>query len=425
MSLLKKIKQFLGLDPALLSKIEKNINDLKKNGFPLIKFWIYAESMGEFRFALALSEAVKKVLKNKPGAKNPLFFISFKTKSTLDLARGLVDKKNGLSSVIYSFHSSVYAPIFSPDYFISVEHPVSRLLVKRLLKSNSRLFFTGLNLSENNKFLKFLKRTVEKARFQKSNINLTASTVHEIESAERKIPGLSRALKFEILPGKFKFNEIFENEIPKNFPSFGGNNIVLSFVSTHRKESLFLIKLISKITAEKPRINFKFFMAPRNVGISRYILAKSKALGLSPVFMKNINTPEVDFIYNNKYNLLIVDSYGILDKIYPLSDIVFIGKSLFEDEKGGHNIIEPASFGKAIITGSHADNFKEIVSEMIKYNAIDVACPENLKAVIYNLIDNPELRAEKGLNALKYYIEKRDFARKNLFKYISRVLSEE
>jgi len=59
--------------------------------------------------------------------------------------------------------------------------------------------------------------------------------------------------------------------------------------------------------------------------------------------------------------VLLVDSIGELSSLFTLESIVFIGGSLAR--RGGHNILEPAFFGRAIITGPHMENFREIAEE--------------------------------------------------------------
>jgi len=58
--------------------------------------------------------------------------------------------------------------------------------------------------------------------------------------------------------------------------------------------------------------------------------------------------------------LLAVDSIGELAALYALADVAFVGGSLVP--RGGHNIIEPAQHGVAIVTGNHTENFRDIVA---------------------------------------------------------------
>ena len=54
-----------------------------------------------------------------------------------------------------------------------------------------------------------------------------------------------------------------------------------------------------------------------------------------------------------------VDTIGELAALYALADVAFVGGSLVP--RGGHNIIEPAQHGVAIVVGKHTENFRDIV----------------------------------------------------------------
>ena len=56
--------------------------------------------------------------------------------------------------------------------------------------------------------------------------------------------------------------------------------------------------------------------------------------------------------------VLLLDSIGELGGLFGLADCVFMGGTLAA--RGGHNILEPALFGKAVIVGPHMENFAEI-----------------------------------------------------------------
>jgi 3-deoxy-D-manno-octulosonic-acid transferase len=73
--------------------------------------------------------------------------------------------------------------------------------------------------------------------------------------------------------------------------------------------------------------------------------------------------------------VLLLDTLGELAAIYRYSNIAFVGGSLVP--RGGHNILEPAFFGRAILTGPHTENFRDILS-----------CFENQRAVVRCTINN-------------------------------------
>jgi 3-deoxy-D-manno-octulosonic-acid transferase len=72
--------------------------------------------------------------------------------------------------------------------------------------------------------------------------------------------------------------------------------------------------------------------------------------------------------------VLLLDSVGELASVYSLADLAFVGGSMVP--RGGHNILEPATYGKATIVGPHTENFRDIVETFRKANAVFVAQDE-------------------------------------------------
>src|SRR5213079_3489671 len=66
-------------------------------------------------------------------------------------------------------------------------------------------------------------------------------------------------------------------------------------------------------------------------------------------------------------DVIVLDSIGELAQLYQLATAVFVGGSLVDH--GGHNILEPAIFGKPIVFGPYMQNFKEIAEAFIANGA--------------------------------------------------------
>jgi tetraacyldisaccharide 4'-kinase len=66
--------------------------------------------------------------------------------------------------------------------------------------------------------------------------------------------------------------------------------------------------------------------------------------------------------------VLLVDSMGELSRLFAIADVVFMGGTLAR--RGGHNILEPAYFGKAVIAGPRMENFSAIASEFTEAGAL-------------------------------------------------------
>ena len=71
---------------------------------------------------------------------------------------------------------------------------------------------------------------------------------------------------------------------------------------------------------------------------------------------------------NSEGDVLLLDTVGELAGLFSLADAVFMGGSLASC--GGHNILEPAAFGKTITVGPHMENFREIAEQFRAAGAI-------------------------------------------------------
>jgi 3-deoxy-D-manno-octulosonic-acid transferase len=97
-------------------------------------------------------------------------------------------------------------------------------------------------------------------------------------------------------------------------------------------------------------------------------------------------------------DVVVLDTIGELAKLYQLATAVFVGGSLADH--GGHNILEPAIFGKPIVFGSHMQNFKEIADAFLGNDAaVQVASERELEQTLVELVTDPVRRARLGAAA--------------------------
>lgn len=97
-------------------------------------------------------------------------------------------------------------------------------------------------------------------------------------------------------------------------------------------------------------------------------------------------------------SVFLVDSIGELAALYSLATIAFVGGSLVP--RGGHNILEPALYGVAVVTGNHYENFRDIVNYFLSRSAVRVVGLAELPLAFMELIENPEAREALGRNAM-------------------------
>jgi len=87
--------------------------------------------------------------------------------------------------------------------------------------------------------------------------------------------------------------------------------------------------------------------------------------------------------------ILLLDTIGELAGLFALADVVFMGGSLAD--RGGHNILEPAFFGKPVITGPHLENFREIAADFREHRAvITIDRAEDLGSAVHAAAEDRE-----------------------------------
>jgi 3-deoxy-D-manno-octulosonic-acid transferase len=97
-------------------------------------------------------------------------------------------------------------------------------------------------------------------------------------------------------------------------------------------------------------------------------------------------------------DVVILDTIGELAQVYQIATVVFVGGSLVD--YGGHNILEPAVFGKPIVFGPYMQNFKEIADAFVTNDAaVQVPSEHALDDTLIGLVTDPVRRARLGAGA--------------------------
>jgi tetraacyldisaccharide 4'-kinase len=93
--------------------------------------------------------------------------------------------------------------------------------------------------------------------------------------------------------------------------------------------------------------------------------------------------------------VLLLDSIGELSGLFALADVVFMGGTLAR--RGGHNILEPALFGKPVIAGPHMENFQAIADDFRRADAyVEIGRAEELAGALGRVLDDPGETGERA-----------------------------
>ena len=94
------------------------------------------------------------------------------------------------------------------------------------------------------------------------------------------------------------------------------------------------------------------------------------------------------------FDVFIIDTIGILTKIYSYADIAYVGGGF--GNPGVHNILEPATFGIPIVVGPNYSHFAEATALVNLGGCISISNEKVLNETLNNLIQNEDERMEKG-----------------------------
>lgn len=184
----------------------------------------------------------------------------------------------------------------------------------------------------------------------------------------------------------------------KNTLKVPGQRIIVAG-STHPGEHGPIIDEFARLLKKQPHT--WMIIAPRHLEAVQAIKTKLKNSKIR-YLERSVQLKE-----NKKWEadekVLILDTMGELAYIYHFSLVTFVGGSLVPI--GGHSPLEPAIFGKPVLTGSQAFNFSDSNSLLMKVGALEeVNNASHLFEIIEYLLNNPDIarkRGEAGLAAVK------------------------
>jgi 3-deoxy-D-manno-octulosonic-acid transferase len=114
--------------------------------------------------------------------------------------------------------------------------------------------------------------------------------------------------------------------------------------------------------------------------------------------LSTVRRTELPIDAEPRADAVVLDTIGELAELYQIGTVVFVGGSLVPG--GGHNILEPAVFGRPIVFGPHMENFAEIAKAFLANGAaVQVRSARELDEAVVGLMGDPVRRARLGAAA--------------------------
>lgn len=313
--------------------------------------WIHALSVGEVISALPLVKA----LADKCPGRDIVFSVT--TSKGMSIAqKELSGKVKVLLTMPVDFWWCVRRMInyIRPSVFILVETDIWPGLLGYMRKKGIRSILVNGRVSPRTlrSYLRFpfLTRRV----FEPFDICLMQSKLDR----ERLLDVGIRPPEKVVVSGNIKFDRNWapmnEDERRENLSSLGFESEDLIWVagSTHQGEEEILIKVFKGLCPHFPRL--RLILAPRNIERSGVILDMAQKVGFRTMLRSDLLSVGSGN-HRSAYDILILDTLGELGRIYGLGKVSFVGGSMVPI--GGHNLLEPASFGCPVVFGPHTHNF--------------------------------------------------------------------
>jgi 3-deoxy-D-manno-octulosonic-acid transferase len=363
-----KIKLFVDGRTTVFQSLSGKINPNDKT------IWFHAASLGEFEQGLPVMEKIKIQYPNHK------IVVTFFSPSGYE-----VRKNNTIADV------TVYLPLDTKSNakkFLKLVHPDLVFFIKyeywpnylnQLKKGGIKTYLISGIFRENQAFFKWY------GGFYRNALN--AFDYFFVQNETSKL--LLQKLGFNNvkISGDTRFDRvvaILELDNSLDFiQQFKNNTITIVIGSSWPKDESLLIDYINQ---NKEKV--KFIIAPHNIKAEQIQELKNS------ISKKTILFSEKGTIDLSDYEVLIIDTIGILTKIYSYADIAYVGGGF--GNPGVHNILEPATFGIPIVVGPNFSHFAEAVALVHQEGCLSIANQDELNDAFSNLILNEDIRHEKG-----------------------------
>ncbi|HPF49954.1 MAG TPA: glycosyltransferase N-terminal domain-containing protein [Draconibacterium sp.] len=372
-----KAKQFVKGRKHWLTKLQEKVD----SGATYI--WFHCASLGEFEQGRPVIEEIKKL------------FPQYKIALTFFSPSGYEIRKNYDGSDLICYlpldtrkNAKAFIEMIKPEKVFFVKYEFWHNYINELSKRGIPLYIVSAIFRENQLFFKNTPagKWYRKLLFQFKHIFIqneqSAGLLKSIGLTEFTIAGDTRFDRVAaIANGAKQFHDV---------KKFTGNKLTIIAGSTWKPDEELLAEFINNSN------DIKFIIAPHEVtpgNINRiHQLLKKKAISYS-------KSQNLDL---GSFDVLIIDSIGILSSLYQYGNLAYIGGGF---GVGIHNILEAATFRLPILFGPNYKKFKEAVDLVEKKGAFSVSNFNELNQAL-NLLISDKTKLKKASEVCQEYVEK-------------------
>ncbi|MFT4668654.1 MAG: 3-deoxy-D-manno-octulosonic-acid transferase [Flavobacteriaceae bacterium] len=395
----KKLKTFVSGRKDVFTILERDISAKDKT------IWFHCASLGEFEQAVPIIEATKKLFTSH---KIIISFFSpsgYEIKKNSNLADSIIylplDTISNTTKFIKKAHPSLAIFVkyeFWPNYLFELKkNQIPTLLVSGLFRANQSFFkpyggFMRKALLSFNHF--FVQDPASQELLKK--INITNTTI----SGDTRFDRVSR--------------QIEQDNTIDFMDTFKGDSICIVCGSTWPEDEVILLDAINSAADE-----VKYVIAPHKMDANKLNTFRKKINQPTALYSEIISPSgalEDEKLIDSK--ILIIDTIGLLTKIYSYADIAYVGGAA--GNTGLHNILEPATFGVPILIGDNFDKFPEAKKLQQLAGLYSVKSGEECTQTLSKLINDRSFRSKTGM-ITEHFINSNTGATKKIMNYIQKL----
>lgn len=402
-----RYRKYVGSLGQRLGALPVSVNT---DGEPSI--WIHAVSVGEL---LAARTLIPELRTRYPHLR---LFLSTTTMAGQQLARRNVQDIDGVFYFPFDLGPVVRRTLdlVRPELFLMMETEIWPNLLRECRRRGIRTAVVNGRLSARSHPRYRLARSF----FRRVLDDIDAFCVQS-EEAARRFVDIGAATERVTVTGSLKFDAM---DVPTLVQGRGRDRVlryfrvppdrpVLVAGSTMKGEELSVLRAYRRLRATQP--SALLILAPRHPERFADVERLCRQEGFRTLMRSALaidSEPRADIV--------VLDSIGELAAVYQLATVAFVGGSLVPT--GGHNVLEPAVFGRPVIFGPHMDNFAEIATAFVTNDAgVQVRSAAGLESAVLDLMSDPVRRARIGA-AARALVEANRGARERTLAALARIL---
>ncbi|MBD0824595.1 3-deoxy-D-manno-octulosonic acid transferase [Aestuariibaculum marinum] len=370
-----KIKKGVEGRRETFSILEKHISPKDKT------LWFHCASLGEYEQGLP----VFKVLRDH--YKDHKIVLSFFSPSGYEIRKNSPIADVVIYLPLDSKHNAKrFIDFVKPELTVFVKYDIWPNLLSELKKKQLRAILISAAFRPNQSYFKFYGKHLRQALFAFEHIfTQNEASKKLLESINYNKVTISGDTRFDRVSSQLDIDNTLEF-----IEDFKQDKLCVVAGSTWPEGEALLINYINNHASQ----DVKFIIAPHNIKPNQIKNIQEKLEVESILFsekeQRDLKTAQV----------FIVNTIGILTKIYNYADIAYVGGAL--GNTGLHNTLEPAVFSVPIIIGNIYDKFPEAKALIDNNGMFSIANQTEFDTILTELIKDKAKRELTGNNNATY-----------------------